>query len=111
MQATDSEIGELWQTNEPAVAPINAGKVKMLQKHRQLNGKMLRIPSVSNTRSRVCARWPLTMYSASKTLMFMRCNQIFDDEGAPGLKTPSLTLTPDPARARGQDQDQALRYA
>lgn len=109
MQATDSEIGELWQTNEPAVAPINAGEVKILQKHRQLNGKMLRIPSVSNQKPSMCE--VATMYSASKTLMFMRCDQIFDDEGAPGLKTPSLTLTPDPARARGQDQDQALRYA
>ena len=52
-----------------------------------------------------------TVYSASKTLMFMRCDQVFDDEGAPGLKTPSLTLTPDPARDWDQDQDQALRYA
>ena len=47
--------------------------------------------------------------SASSALVFIRCDAITDDGGVPGLKTPSSILALD--LVRGQDQDQALRYA
>lgn len=53
-----------------------------------------------------------SMYSTSSTLVLMRSDPIFDDEDAPGPKSPSSSMALYPARARDQVQVQvqALRF-